>query len=72
MAGVNNKILKLFDLRLDQSGVKSSALSTFTRAVYGVCVDPFLQYRVASQYDDQVCTKKICYCAEHRTLDSRL
>ena len=43
VAGMNSKSLKIFDIRVDTAGSgRPSGGSNFTRAVYGVCVDPFL------------------------------
>ena len=52
VAGINAKNLKVFDLRQNQGS--KAALTTFTRAVFGACVDPFMEYRIASFIDDQV------------------
>ncbi len=59
VAGMNNKSLKIFDARVDAVSAASrptsmSSASNFTRAVHGVCVDPFLDFRVASRYDNHV------------------
>ena len=43
VAGMNGKSLKIFDIRVDAAGGgRASGGSNFTRAVYGVCIDPFL------------------------------
>lgn len=43
VAGMNGKSLKIFDIRVDTAGSgRASGGSNFTRAVYGVCIDPFL------------------------------
>ena len=43
VAGMNGKSLKIFDIRVDAAGSgRASGGSNFTRAVYGVCIDPFL------------------------------
>lgn len=60
LAGMNQKVLRVFDIRIEggSGGWNSKpTLNTFTRAVYGVCVDPYLDHRVASIQDNQV--KKI-------------
>ncbi|TRY68432.1 hypothetical protein TCAL_01366 [Tigriopus californicus] len=49
IAGMNNKQIRVFDLRTN-----TSPLITYTRAVYGVCVDPFLASRVASVHENSV------------------
>ncbi|XP_023223348.1 GATOR complex protein MIOS-B-like [Centruroides sculpturatus] len=50
VCGMNNKFLKIFDLR-DTS--KHHNVTT-TKAVYGVCVDPFFEHRLASFVENQV------------------
>lgn len=52
LAGMNGKHLKLYDLRANNP--EKGAIATFTRAVSGVCVDPFMQSRVASMMDNSV------------------
>ena len=43
VAGMNGKSLKIFDIRVDAAGGgRASGGNNFTRAVYGVCIDPFL------------------------------
>ena len=47
--------MKIFDIRVDAAGSnRASGGSNFTRAVYGVCVDPFLDFRIASRHDNHV------------------
>ncbi|XP_013772701.1 GATOR complex protein MIOS-like [Limulus polyphemus] len=48
--GMTNKYLKVFDLR-DSS---KHSTSTPTKAVFGVCVDPFCEHRLASFVENQV------------------
>ena len=50
--GINSKNLKVHDLRM--SGTAKAAMINYTRLVYGVCVDPWLDYRVASHHENQV------------------
>ena len=50
--GINSKNLKVHDLRM--SGTVKAAMINYTRLVYGVCVDPWLDYRVASHHENQV------------------
>ena len=49
--GVNSKSLKVHDLRAGKAG---PSMVNYTRSVYGVCVDPWLDYRVASHHENQV------------------
>ncbi|XP_037089925.1 GATOR complex protein MIOS-like [Pollicipes pollicipes] len=51
-AGMNNRTLKVFDLRV-RDPVKPQ-MSAPTRLVYGVCVDPFIDDRLATFAENQV------------------
>lgn len=48
--GVNNKHIKVYDLR-DSSKPQNF---TATKAVYGICVDPFFEHRLASYFENFV------------------
>lgn len=50
VCGMNSKFLKIFDLR-DTSKHHNA---TTTKAVYGVCVDPFFEHRLASFVENQL------------------
>ncbi len=54
VAGINGKNLRIFDLRAPDKKQQQGPTTHVTRAVYGVCVDPKLDHRVASYYDNQV------------------
>lgn len=57
VAGMNLKNLKIFDVRACESSSSvagKASMSNFTRGVFGVCVDPWVPYRIASHYDDSV------------------
>ncbi|XP_064455610.1 GATOR2 complex protein MIOS-like [Ornithodoros turicata] len=49
VCGMNNKHIKIFDLR---EGARRN--STTTKACYGVCVDPFVEHRIASYQGNQI------------------
>lgn len=49
MAGMNNKQIKLFDLRENKV-----IASTNTKAVYGICTDIHNEHRLASYFESQV------------------
>ncbi|KAG1694135.1 GATOR complex protein MIOS [Nymphon striatum] len=50
VVGMSSKTLKIFDLR-DKSKHHNACS---TKAVYGVCVDPYFEHRLASYVDNQV------------------
>ncbi len=54
VAGINGKNLRLLDLRAADKNQQQGPSTHATRAVYGVCVDPRMDHRVASYYDNQV------------------
>ncbi|XP_014672958.1 PREDICTED: WD repeat-containing protein mio-like [Priapulus caudatus] len=51
LAGMNNKHIRIFDLR--DTG-RAHMNTTLTKAVYGVAVDPYNCFRIASYVDTQV------------------
>ncbi|KAI8372909.1 uncharacterized protein BYT42DRAFT_578520 [Radiomyces spectabilis] len=51
IAGMANKYLRVYDIRVDSG---ASPLQFSTKAVYGITVDPFNPYRVASFADESV------------------
>ncbi len=54
VASINSKNLRIFDLHALDKKKQQGPTTHVTRAVYGVCVDPKLDHRVASYYDNQV------------------
>ena len=55
VAGMNLKNLKIFDLRLsDASGSPRPVKTNVSRLCLGLCVDPHMDHRVASFYEDTV------------------
>ncbi|XP_043215584.1 GATOR complex protein MIOS-A-like isoform X2 [Amphibalanus amphitrite] len=61
VAGMNNRTLKVFDLRVratDRTGLArypvKPQMSAATRLVYGLCVDPYLDDRLATFAENQV------------------
>ena len=55
-AGVNVKYLKVFDIRTPTAGLRSgkASLQATTKFVYGVCIDPWLDHRIASYQDNSL------------------
>ena len=56
VAGMNLKNLRIFDIRVNTRSHSNTrpTKSNFTRYTSGVCVDPHMDYRVASYFDDIV------------------
>ena len=54
-AGINTKFLKVFDIR-NTAGLHGgkAALQANTKYVYGVCIDPWLDHRVAAFHDNSL------------------
>ena len=48
------KNLKIFDLRLNESQGPKVMKTNVTRLTFGLCIDPHMDYRVASYYEDTV------------------
>ena len=55
VAGINSKFLKVFDIR-NTAGLHGgkAVLQTNTKYVYGVCIDPWLDHRVAAFHDNSL------------------
>ena len=64
--GLNSRSLKVHDLRMGSTA--KAAMINYTRLVYGVCVDPWLDYRVASHHENQVNLSKMYLVRPSRRL----